>query len=40
MVADPKCGSSWGGWCFNEPLGVFGGRILGRIVGVFKSYQI
>lgn len=31
VVVDSKFGSLWGGWCSNEPLGVYG-------VGVIEEY--
>jgi hypothetical protein len=32
VVVDSKFGSSWGGWCSNEPLGAFG-------VGLWKNIR-
>jgi hypothetical protein len=36
MVADPKFGSSWGGWCFNEPLGVWLWKNIRKDCGSFQ----
>jgi hypothetical protein len=39
-MVDSKFGISWGGWCFNEPIGPYGVGLWKNIKRVGASFQI